>query len=297
MANVKTVQRGGSRFYVDQETRVTVPGVTSTIGMLPKPFLRFWGQKLVAEAAVNSFAFLSQMIATAGEGAAVDYLKGAPNRYTKLRANIGSDAHDMFERMIRGEGRLTERDAFGQFLVRVHPDMEPYRRGFAEFLDAVNPELVRAEDIAWSDIHQYAGSFDAILRVWVIEGPDGKLTIDPTHGPGSHPVLLIVDWKTSKDTYPDVALQMSAYAHADKLIDSDGNEEPMPEFDGAAVLHITPEQWAFKPVDISVEVFDFFLALRKVFDWDRTKSKTVLGKPLSASQYGKLVTGTQRRGK
>lgn len=295
MANVKTVQRGGSRFYVDHDTRVTVPGVTSTLSMLPKPFLRFWGQKLVAEAAVKSFDFLQRMIETSGEDAAVDYLKGAPNRYTKLRANIGSEAHDMFERMIRGVGRLTEKDEFGRYVMRVSQDLEPYRRGFDEFLTAVNPELVRAEDIAWSDIHQYAGSFDAILRVWVIEGPDGKLTIDPTRGPGSHPVLLIVDWKTSKDTYPDVALQMAAYAHADKLIDPDGNEEPMPEFDGAAVLHITPDQWAFKPVDISVGVFDFFLALRKVFDWDRTKSKEVLGKPLSRS--GGIVTGTQRRGK
>lgn len=295
MANVKTVQRGGSRFYVDHDTRVTVPGVTSTLSMLPKPFLRFWGQKLVAEAAVKSFDFLQRMIETSGEDAAVDYLKSAPNRYTKLRANIGSEAHDMFERMIRGVGRLTEKDEFGRYVMRVSQDLEPYRRGFDEFLTAVNPELVRAEDIAWSDIHQYAGSFDAILRVWVIEGPDGKLTIDPTRGPGSHPVLLIVDWKTSKDTYPDVALQMAAYAHADKLIDPDGNEEPMPEFDGAAVLHITPDQWAFKPVDISVGVFDFFLALRKVFDWDRTKSKEVLGKPLSRS--GGIVTGTQRRGK
>jgi hypothetical protein len=223
------------------------------------------------------------MIATAGEDAAVEYLKNAPNRYTKTRANVGSDAHDMFERMIRGE-----------YVGRVHPDLEPYRRNFAEFLRMVNPELVRAEDIAWSDTHQYAGSFDAILRVWVIKRLDGKLIIDPTRGPDSEAVLLIVDWKTSKDTYPDVALQMAAYAHADKLIDPEGNEEPMPEFDGAAVLHITPDEWAFKPVDIGEDVFQFFLALRQVFNWDRSKSKEVLGRPLAKST-SRVVTGTQRR--
>jgi hypothetical protein len=295
MAKVNTVQRAGARFYVNPETRVTVPGVTSTLSMLPKPFLRYWGQKLVAEAAVNSFDFLQRMIETAGEEAAVDHLKNAPNRYTKLRANVGSAAHDLFERMIRGEGRLMAKNSRGEFIVRVAPDLEPYRRGFADFLAAVNPELVRAEDIAWSDTHGYAGSFDAILRVWV-KTADGRTVIDPERGPDSEPVLLIVDWKTSKDTYPDVALQMAAYAHADKLIDPDGIEEPMPEFDGAAVLHITPEQWAFKPVDISQEVFDYFLALRQVFDWDRTRSKEVLGKPLARSAGG-LVTGTQRRGK
>jgi hypothetical protein len=285
MPNVKTMHKGGSRFYVDHETRVSVPGVTSIIGMLPKPFLRFWGQKLVAEAAVDSFDYLQRMVETSGRDAVVDHLKNAPNRYTKLRANVGSEAHDLFERMIRGET-----------IGRVHPDLEPYRRNFAEFLRDVNPELVRAEDIAWSDAHQYAGSFDAILRVWVIKRLDGKLVIDPTRGPDSEPVLLIVDWKTSKATYPDVALQMSAYASADKLIDPDGVEHPMPEFDGAAVLHITPDEWEFKPVDISAAVFDIFLALRQVFDWDRTLSKEVLGRALARSARS-VVTGTQRRGK
>jgi hypothetical protein len=295
VATIKTVQRAGARFYVNPETRVSVPGVTSTLSMLPKPFLRFWGQRLVAETAVKSFEFLQQMISTAGEEAAVDFLRNAPGRYTKMRANVGSEAHDLFERMIRGEGRFQERRS-GEYVIRVHPDMEPYRRGFDDFLRMVNPELVRAEDIAWSDTHAYAGSFDAILRIWVIEQPDGRWLIDPTRGPDSIPVLLIVDWKTSKDTYPDVALQMAAYAHADKLIDPDGLEEPMPEFNGAAVLHITPDQWAFKPVDISDEVFEIFLALRRVFDWDRDLSKEVLGRALAASA-GRVVTGTQRRGK
>lgn len=283
MARIKTVQRAGSRFYVNPETRVSVPGVTSTIGMLPKPFLRFWGQKLVAEAAVDSFDYLSRMLETSGRDAVVDHLKNAPNRYTKQRANIGSDAHDLFERMIRGE--QTGRVPF---------ELEPYRRAFAEFLRVVNPELVRAEDIAWSDTHGYAGSFDAILRVWVITRLDGKTIIDPTRGPDSAPVLLMVDWKTSKDTYPDVALQMAAYSHADKLIDPEGDEHPMPEFDGAAVLHITPDGWEFKPVDISDEVFAVFLALRHVFDWDRELSKKVLGRALARSA-NRIVTGTQRR--
>jgi hypothetical protein len=287
MPKVRTVQRAGSRFYVDHETRVTVPGVTSVIGMLAKPFLAFWNAKMVAELAVDSLPFVEQMAARDRQGA-VDYLKGAARRYTKIRSDIGSTAHDMFERMIRGEGNLTTRTPRGDWAVRVHPDMDPYREHFAEFLAAVNPELVRAEDIAWSDTHEYAGSFDAILRVWVDDA--GRITPDRS----GEPVTLIVDWKTSKATYPEVALQMSAYANADKLIDAEGNDLPMPEFDGAAVLHITPDEWAFKPVRIDREVFAVFLALRQIFDWDRTLSKEVLGKPLARSG-GALITGTQRR--
>ncbi|MFJ1789556.1 hypothetical protein ACIOML_35260 [Streptomyces anulatus] len=260
---------------MDPETAIKYPGVTSIVGMLPKPFLVWWAARMTAETAVANLPAVAS-IAERDEAGAVDYLRNAHSRYTKLRARIGSDAHDLFERMARGE-------AIG----RVHPDLEPYRQGFAEFLDVVRPELVRAEDIAWSDTHQYAGSFDAILRVRL--GEDGK----PDHVSGEWHTL-IVDWKTSKSTYPDVALQMSAYAHADKIIASDGTSEPMPEFDGAAVLHITPDGWAFKPVRIDPEVFDIFLTLRRVFTWDRETSKTVIGRAIAESAR-RLITGTQRR--
>jgi hypothetical protein len=279
MGSVQTVKRGGSRFYVDTAAPdIRVPGVTSVVGMLPKPFLQYWSAKMAAELAVDSFDFVSRMAERDRQGA-VDYLKGASRRYAAVRAEVGSMAHDLFERMMRGETPYS-----------VHPDLEPYRLHFAEFLRVVNPELVRAEDVAWSDAHGYAGSFDAILRVWLDD--DGK----PTPDRSGEPHLLMVDWKTSKDTYPDVALQMAAYAYADRIIAPDGSSEPMPPLDGAAVLHVTPEQWAFKPVRIDRDVFDVFLTLRKIFDWDRETSKTVIGRALAKS-VGRIVTGTQRRAK
>ncbi|WP_327254096.1 hypothetical protein [Streptomyces sp. NBC_01244] len=280
MAQIRTITRSGTRFYFDPDKPdLKVPGVTSVISMLPKPFLAFWNARMVAELAVDSLPFVQQMAERDRQGA-VDYLKGAARRYTKARADLGSDAHDLFERLIRGE-----------HVGRVHPDLEPYRKHFLEFLEAVNPELVRAEDIAWSDEHGYAGSFDAILNVWLDE--EGK----PTPDRSGERHTVIADWKTSKATYPDVALQMSAYAHADRIIGPDGTSEPMPDFDGACVLHITDETWEFKPVRIdSADVFATFLRLREVFTWDREVSKTVLGRAI-AKAAGQLVTGTQRRAK
>jgi hypothetical protein len=275
MSNVRTVMRGGSRFYVDAETHVQAPGVTSIVGMLPKPFLAPWNAKMTAELALDSFDFVQRMAETAGRPAAVDYLKGAARRYTKIRADIGSEAHDLFERMVRGE-----------IVRRVSQDLEPYRRHFDEFLDVVQPELVRAEDVAWSDTHNYAGSFDAILRL--------KLNEDGKPDQGGEVATIVADWKTSKSTYADVALQMAAYRHADRLIDPEGNSSTFPETDGAAVLHITPEQWALKPVRTDDEVFDFFVTLRKVFNWDREVSKTVIGRAIAKSS-NRLVTGTERR--
>lgn len=261
MAAISTIMRGGSRFYVDPETRAKLPGVTSVIGMLPQDFLRFWEAKMVAEAAVNNIGSLVGLALNDAPGA-IDYLKGAARRYTRQRADIGSAAHDVFERLARGEN-----------VRRVAPDIEPYRQHFSEFLDQVQPEFIRLEDIAWSDTHGYAGSFDAIAKV------DGE--------------LVVLDWKTSKATYPTVALQLTAYAKADKIVDADGAEHPMPEIKAGAVLHVTPEAWALKPVEISDRVFSHFLALRQTFDWDRETSKEVLGKPVASG--GALVTGTERR--
>jgi hypothetical protein len=273
---IRTIQRSGSRFYFNEDfPDIRYPGVTSVVGMLPKPFLAYWQAKMVAELAVDSLEFIERMAERDRQGA-VDYLKGAANRYTKTRASVGSQAHDLFERMIRG-----------QYVGRVHPDMVPYQRHFAEFLDGVQPELVRAEDVAWSDEHEYAGSFDGVLRLKLDENgkPDAS----------GESALVMADWKTGKNTYPDVALQMSAYAHAEFIIAPDGSREAMPDFDGAVVLHITDEQAAFKPVRIDEsDVFAHFLHLRQTFNWVQRTSKTVLGDPIW-STGGALITGTQRR--
>lgn len=279
MPKVRTIYRGGSRFYVHPENREIVhPGVTSVIGMLPKQnFLGPWNAKMAATLAVDSIDFVADMAANDRDGA-IQYLSGAARRYTKVRADVGSEAHDIFERMIRGE-----------YVGRVRSDLEPYRAHFAEFLKAVNPELVRAEDVAWSDTYGYAGSFDVVMRVWLDEAGN------PTPDRSGEPALIMGDWKTSKATYPDVALQMAAYMNADFIIDPDGVRTPMPKFDGAAVLHITDETWAFKPVVTDADVFRQFLHLRATFDWDREGSKRVIGKPIARKTGGKLVTGTQRR--
>ncbi|MGI5347033.1 hypothetical protein ACQEU8_02420 [Streptomyces sp. CA-250714] len=248
--------------------------MTSIKDLLGKPFLAPWQAKMAAELAVDSLDYIAEMARRDKQGA-VDYIKGAARRYSKIRQDVGSEAHDLFERILRGE-------AVGA----VSRDMAPYKRHFAEFLAAAQPELVRAEDVAWSDTHEYAGSFDAILRILV----DERGELDSR----GEPALVMADWKTGKSTYPEVALQMAAYAHADKIISPDGSEAPMPEFDGAVVLHITDEKWALKPVRIDRPVFDYFLHLRALFEWDREHSKSVIGKSLAASG-GRLVTGTERR--
>lgn len=282
MGKVRTTFKGGSRYYIHPaDSDLRHPGVTSIIGMLPKQnFLAPWQAKLTAELAVDSIDFIKQMAARDRDGT-VDYLKGAARRYTSARSSLGGEAHDLFERMMRGEAVGPQRS-----------DLEPYAHNFREFLSMVNPEFVRAEDVVWSDTYGYAGSFDVWMRIWVL--PNGK--VDPSRGPASKPLLIMGDWKTGARTYPDVALQLAAYQRADYVLDADGQRHELPEFDGAMVLHITDTDWQLKPVVTDDAVFAQFLHLRATFDWDRDTSKGVILKPLAQKAGGRIVTGTQRRG-
>lgn len=294
---IKSDDSGSSRFYFDERAPdIRYPGVTSIVDMLPKKFLQRWQANMAADLALDSIDYLQRMADRDREGAK-RYVAGAATRYTNQRSVIGTKAHILFEKMMRGEGGLTERYADGRFRKRVHPDMEPYRRHFAEFMDVVRPELVRAEDVAWSDTHRYAGSFDAWLRLMIVPNYDGTWTLDPHNdSEQARPVDVIADWKTSKSVWPSVAIQMGAYANADFIISPDGTREAMPSFDGAVVLHITPDGWSLIPVYADELRWGFaqFLHLRETMVWERDLAKRVLGKPLAGSAKG-LVTGTERR--
>lgn len=276
----------GSRFYWrthDPDRRY--PGVTSVIDMLPKPFLTRWYANMTADLALDSIDYLQRM-ADRDRAGAKRYLAGAAKRYTDQRAGIGSKAHDMFERVLRG-----------QSIRRLHPDIEPYRRQFVDFIDQVNPTLVRAEDVAWSDTYRYAGSFDGQLLLSVIPQPDGTWILDPYNESGEAvQVNVLADWKTSKSLWASVAIQLGAYTSADRIISADGSETPMPRFDGGVVLHITPEGWTLVPIyrpELD-RAFALFLHLREVFEWERGGSKGVLGAPLARSGDD-FTTGTERR--
>ncbi|MFG2292042.1 hypothetical protein [Streptomyces sp. NPDC048603] len=266
MAGVSTIQRGGSRFYVDPDDgRIKVPGVTSVVGQLPKDFLTFWAALESAKAAVENWDIVSELIKRDPQGA-IDYLKNAHRRKSTAAADLGSAAHDIFERLARGE---TVNDR------HVHVDLRPYVRWFREFLEQAQPRFLYLEETVWSDTHGYAGSFDAVAEI------DGE--------------VVGLDWKTSKSVYESVALQLSAYRYADRIILAEtGESVPMPEWSGGAVLHVRAEGWQLVKVECGAEVFNHFKSLRHTFEWEREVKKRVIGKRPVLSG-GELITGTQRR--
>ena len=250
---VPTTRMKGSRFYVDPESNKTVPGVTSVLNMLPKDFLKWWAAKLVAETAVEQAGNWIGLAMNGDREGAIDYLKRAPTRNTGAAANRGTEAHDLFEHMSAG---VTP--------TRVHPDMEPFKRWYGEFLDTMQPEFIHLEQTVWNDNPGYAGSFDWAARI------QGE--------------LVLGDNKTTRSgVFPETALQLNAYAFADHLMMGDGTRDPNHEYTGAAVLHIVPEGWKLVPVlldrDVIMPVFE---ALLKVHTWDKELARTVLGTPIAS---------------
>ncbi len=245
---VKTFSAKGSRWYVHPDSGESVPGVTSILGQLPKPFLQGWAAKMAAEFAVEHQAAWS----TLDDRAAIELIKGASRRYTSERADVGSDAHDAFEKIGNG-------DDPGPIRIEV----DPYVQQFRKFLDDWQPRFMGQELTVWSEKHRYAGSTDAFMFI--------------------NDTPIVVDYKTSKSVYEETALQLAAYRYADHVIDEFGTTSPIPVLEGGAVLHVREDGYSLVPMRCDEQVFEVFLGLRNYsFEWNADIKSTVKGKPLRA---------------
>lgn len=262
---VNTIKRGDSRFYVNPETGAKAPGVTSIINMLPKPFLKFWASKTVATYAVENLGDIVGIALRGDSQGAIDYLKRSPDRETEKAAQTGTEAHDYFERLSKGET-----------IGRVHPELRPFVEHYDAFLQEFSPEFVFMEETVWSEAHDYAGSFDALATI------AGE--------------LVWVDYKTTRSgVHAEVALQLAAYRNADYIIRPDGSRVPLPKGEAGAVLHVRPEGWSLVPVRCDGPVFDYFLHLREVFRWEKEMKETVIGEPVNAGAASGRRTTAPRR--
>lgn len=192
------------RYWLDGKP---IPGVTTLLGKgLPKPALPYWAAKSVAEYVIDNPEGVEQLRAM-GRGPAVAALKGVPWEKRDEAAVRGTDVHAIAEDVIHGR----EVDVPEHLLAHVE--------GYVRWLDAFQVEPILTERRVANRKWWFAGTFDAVVRI-------GGET-------------LLVDLKTSKAIYGDVAAQVAAYSNAEFYVDDDGNEAPMPEVDGLAGIHVT----------------------------------------------------------
>lgn len=259
--------------------------VTTLIGALDKPALVPWAALRTAEAAVDSDTW-RYLLENEGRDAAVSWLKAARFRAPKGQRSateLGTAVHKAIERkLLDKEGRYAEQD-------RMDLELRPYLHAANQWLKDFKPKFEAAEITVFSPRYGYAGTADMFAEV------DG--------------VKFIIDTKTTREPYdrsgklktpyPEVALQLAAYRHAEfaaawrarqadifkrryyLLNDSErALAKPVPEVDHGAVLHLTPEGYGFFPVRCDAEVFDIFLAVIDAARFQFEMSKEVVGNPL-----------------
>lgn len=268
---VGTIKRGGMRLYIDPDTGERVPGVTSISGALPKEGLKYWAAKMAGERAVDNLGEVVG-IAMRDRKAAVEFVKSAHTAHTRAASERGTAVHELIERRARGEK------------VRAHPDYRGYLAGFDAFVREFRPEWHYLEATVWSAEHGYAGSFDAIATL---------------HPEGGEPEKVLIDFKTTRSgVHADVALQINGYAYAGEIVtpNAEGglDREPMPELDGAAVLHVRPESWSLVPVKLDPDIFECFLALKAgPVRWQRELQSGALGAPVAGGPTGHAEEGAK----
>lgn len=230
--------------------------VTTVLGVLNKPALPRWAARSVgeyvaelAEQCRSGKLKGSELLARLTD---IDHLKGVPWAYSEKRKCEGTAFHDIAERIIDAR----EAEAAGEPFEEINPDVFDPKigakvRAFMDWLDEAQPHYEAMEAAVFSRQYGYAGTLDAIVTI------GGR--------------RIVLDYKDSKDTYPEHALQLSAYRHAEFMAMSDGTETPMPSTAGGAILLIREDGCKLCEWSCGRAMFDVFLSLLPVAQWTKQR--------------------------
>lgn len=238
------ITTSNGRYYEWQGKKY--PSVTTILSKgIPKPGLVPWASKMVATGAVEDIEIWAGM----SDEEAISYLSGLPNAKRNTSANLGSIIH-----------AATESHSLDREHKEISEEARQYVDSFQQFTADWSPKFLFTEQAVFNDTHGYAGTLDSLVRI-------GR-------------TVWVLDTKTGKRVYPEVALQLAAYANAEFVGKPDGTEVAMPVVKKGGVVHLTPEGYSFIPVRIDEEVFDAFLSVKDIFHWGWGLSGTVLRDPL-----------------
>lgn len=210
-----------------------VPGVTTILSKgLPKPALVNWAARTAAEYAVDNWPMLNDLPVSER----LDMIRRAPDATKNAAALRGTKLHDAAERLI-AEGT-----------VDVEPDQVPLVENYARFLFEWDVRAEYVESAVYNVTHGYAGTLDLIARL-----ADGR--------------RWLLDIKTSKGVYGDMALQLAAYRYAEFLHDDD-TEGPsdlaMPQVEAVGIIHVRADGYDLVPLTAGPAEFRAFLYIAQV---------------------------------
>jgi hypothetical protein len=237
-----------------------VPGVTTVLGALDKPWMKPWVSGLIADYVAENRDWLRD---APDDDAIRSVLRAVPNNMTRDALLRGTELHSHAETLHRA-GTI---------------DLPPGEQAdmvqaVAEFLDIWHIETVGVEIPLCNTTKRWAGTTDLIAR----SKPLARALNLPDDA------LLILDYKTNqKGIYPESGIQVAAYAQAD-LAHINGVEQAMPPIVGCALIRVTPTGCEVVPVwpKRMPDLYRLFTAA--LYVWAATDKKrgwvdTVLAEP------------------
>jgi len=226
MTGIKRIDRGrGHSYLIDGQK---ADGVTTLIGDgLAKPALINWSANATAGYAVDHWDELGQLPISKR----LDTLKSARYADRDEAGRRGTEVHRLAEQLIQGHE------------VDVPESLAGHVESCVRFLDEWEPVPILTETVVAHRKWRYCGTTDGVIRL-----RDGRVAID--------------DWKTARSgIFPDAALQLAAYAHAEIYLDQEGRERPMGALgiELGLGIHIRADGFDVYELDISEAVFKDFL--------------------------------------
>lgn len=237
-------KRGGREYVWPAKAphELMVPNVTGILsGGMPTPWpLERWKIKKGVAYTLKHYDALKDL----PEEDAIKFAADASQRFMEERAAIGDVVHTAIETYL-GKGVLR----------KLKEPEASYARAALAFLEDYRPEILYAESTVFSREHEYAGTIDAIARLW--DDFEDEATI--------------LDWKTSAAVRDKHVLQLVGCARADFIADKDGATEiPMPTISrGVVVLLRDDGEYDANPYEMTDELFRVFVAAKDVAPYEQ----------------------------
>lgn len=217
----------------------TVPGVTTCIGIIEKPGLKWAAAKLTAKYTFDSVQELNWV----DEDSFLTHCAGHFDRVWREKAARGTRVHDVAERWARGEE------------VSVPLADAGYVDALEAFHSAYRPRFLLIESIVLNPELNFGGRLDFVAQL----GDEGTFLCDIKTGGSKRPL--------------EAALQASAYLHGElATYDESGalsGLQPLPKLDGARTIYLRADGTfeVSQPFDIisEEEAWEGFQACLQLF--------------------------------
>jgi hypothetical protein len=147
-----------------------------------------------------------------------------------------------------------------------------FLRQWEKTRDAFNMQILAVETTFVNTELGYAGTADRIVVV-----------------PAISPDPIVLDIKSGKNVYPDVAMQCAALANCDKILHDDGKLEAMPwklNREVGLAAHVRARSCNLIPLDLG-KAWPIFKPLPQIALW-RAEQIKVLGDPLTPDEVAHL---------